>query len=43
MMLSVFQDAVHKFTRLEKYTLTFVPSLERFRTDERLSDLCYFL
>lgn len=34
---------VHKFTGLKKHELTFVQSLESFRTDERLADLCYFL
>lgn len=39
----MFQDAVQKFTGLEKHALTFVQPLESFRTDERLADLCYFL
>lgn len=30
-MLSIFQDAVHKFTGLEKHELTFVQLLESFK------------
>lgn len=31
LMLSIFQDAVHKFTGLEKHELTFVQLLESFK------------